>query len=46
MAATRPDICYTVTRLSQDLAKLFFLFDEGKTRLTLSKRHNQSVANI
>ena len=47
MVATRPDICYTVTRLSQDLGKTkFFPFNEGKTCLTLFKRHNQSVTNI
>ena len=38
MVATRPDICNTVTRLSQDLAKRkFFPFNEGKTRRTLYK---------
>ena len=43
MAATRPDICYTVTTLYQVLAKPF---NEGKARLTLFKRQNQSVTKI
>ena len=41
MLATRPKICYTVT----SKIKLFPI-NEGKTRLTLFKRHNQSVTNI
>ena len=46
MVATRPDICYTVTRLSQDLTKTkFFPFNEGQACLTLFKRYNQSFTN-
>ena len=44
MVTTIPGICYTVTRLSQGLAKSkFFPFNEGKARLTLCKSHNQSA---
>ena len=46
MVVTRPDICHTVTRLSQDLAKTkFFPFNKDKMCLTLFKRPNQSVTN-
>ena len=45
MVATRPDICYTYTRLSQDLATPNY-FHLVKARLTLFKKHNQSVMNI
>ena len=45
MIATRPDICYTVTRLTKDLAKPnSFHLMKGKTSLTLFKsKINQSL---
>ena len=46
MVATRPDICYTITRLSQDLAKPHSFHLTKVKRLTLFKRHNQSVTDI
>ena len=47
MVATRPDFCYTVTRLSQDLTKPnFFHLNECKTCLPLFERHNQSITSI
>ena len=44
MVATRLDICYTVTRLSQDLAKPNS-FHLTKVKY-IFKKHNQSVTNI
>ena len=45
MITTRPDICYIVTRLSQDLAKPNS-FQLRKAKHVLFKRHTQSVTNI
>ena len=47
MVATRLDICYTVTRLFQDLTNLNpFYLTKGKHVLCYLKRHKQSVTNI
>ena len=46
MVATRPDICYTVTRLSQELAKLnSFHLTKAKHVLCYLK-NTQSVTNL
>ena len=47
MVATKPGICCTVTRLSQDLAKPnSFHLTKGRHVLCYLKGHNQSVTNI
>ena len=47
MVVTKPDICYLVSRLSQDLAKPNYShLMKAKHVLHYLKRHNQSVTNI